>query len=186
MNNIYTYKEHQYNCENCGWTGKGEVLKQGDLKEEGFEVNCPNCKYLLELVVFPTFSEVLQFGTEEDKKEVRKQMSFCDHWEALSLKSADELPEIEGDNLIFEIVEKKYKRKDFLFLMHNGKEIWKEPLLYEYYDRFIDIGKILHEKYGDRMDDLVPPEYEGWLLGDYLPAPKLIKEFRNSLKNKSK
>lgn len=70
--------------------------------------------------------------------------------------------------------------------MHNGKEIWKEPLLYEYYDRFIDIGKILHEKYGDRMDDLVPPEYEGWLLGDYLPAPKLIKEFRNSLKNKSK
>ena len=162
MNNVYTYKNHQYNCENCDWSGKGEVLKQGDLFEDGFEVNCPNCKYLLELVLFPTLSEVLQFGTEEEKNDARKQMSFWEQWEALSLKSADQLPEIEGDNLIFTIEEKKYKRVEFLYLIHNEKEIWKEPLIYEYYERFIDIGKMLQEKYGNRMEDLVPPEYQGW------------------------
>lgn len=68
--------------------------------------------------------------------------------------------------------------------MHNGTEIWREPLMYEYYWRFIEIGKILQEKYGDRMADLVPPEYQAWLLRDYLNAPKKIDEFRNSLKAK--
>ena len=182
MNTIYTYKSHNYQCKNCNWTGKGEVLEQGDLYEDGFEVNCPACGKLLELVVFPTFDEVLKYGTEEEKKEVKKQMKFWEQWEEFSLKSIDQLPEIEGDNLIFEIEERKYKSQEFLFILNKGKEIWKEPLLYEYYDRFIEIGKMLKEKYGNSMQDLVPPEYQGWLLGDKLSAEKSIEAFRNSLK----
>ncbi len=182
MNNIYNYKSHQYQCKNCDWTGKGEVLEQGDLYEDGFEVNCPECGNLLEFVVLPTFDEVLKYGTEEEKKEVREQMEFWEKWEALSLKSANELPEIEGENLIFEAKERKFKRQEFLFIMYNGKEVWKEPLLYEYYERFIEIGKMLKEKYGNRMKDFVPPEYQVWLLGDKISAPDLINSFRESLK----
>ncbi|MGB3344537.1 MAG: hypothetical protein WBA61_11535 [Aequorivita sp.] len=185
MNNIYTYKTHEYRCDKCGWIGLGEELEQGELFQDGFEVNCPKCGELFELVVFPTMAEVLEFGSEEEKKEAREQMEFRDQWEALSLESADQLPEIEGDDLIFNIEERKYKRQEFLFLMHDGKEIWKEPLMYEYYERFIEIGKILQDKYGKRMKDLVPPEYQAWLLGDRSSAPKKIREFRESLKDKS-
>ena len=184
MNNVYTYKKHQYHCDNCDWNGKGEVLKQGDLYEEGFEVNCPECKELLELVVFPTIAEVLEFGSEEEKKQAREQMGFWEQWEELSLKSTDELPKIEGDDLIFKVEERKYKRKEFLFIMYNGKEVWKEPLLYEYYERFIDIGKILQEKYGSRMKDLVPPDNGSWLYGDRLSSIDRVREFRESLTDK--
>lgn len=184
MNNVYTYKEHQYTCDNCGWSGKGEVLKQGDLYEEGFEVNCPECKELLELVVFPTIEEVLKFGTGEEKKQAREEMEFWEQWQAMSLKSADELPEIAGDDLVFEVEERKYKKKEFLFLLYDGKEIWKEPLLYEYYERFIDIGKVLQEKYGNRMKDLVPPDNRSSLYGDRLSSIDRVKEFRKSLKDK--
>jgi hypothetical protein len=37
--------------------------------------------------------------------------------------------------------------------------IRKEERYYEYYNRFIEIGNILKEKYGDKMIDLVPDEY---------------------------
>src|SRR5690554_3205623 len=101
MNNVYTYKTHEYRCDKCGWIGFGEELKQGEVFQEGFEVNCPKCDELFELVVFPTLSEILQFGTEKEKQEARKQMSWGEQWEALSLKSAEQLPELDGNNLVF-------------------------------------------------------------------------------------
>lgn len=181
MKNIYTYKGNNYYCDKCGWQGLGEELEQGELFKELVEMKCPKCKKLLETVALPTFDEVLQFGNEKEKKEVKKQMDFWEKWKALSLKSIGQLPEIEDDNSIFKIEERKYKKIDYLFIMYNGKEVWREPLLYEYYERFIELGKLLKEKYGRKMQDLVPPEYRSFLYGDHIPAPEIIEKFRKTL-----
>ncbi|HLW33910.1 MAG TPA: hypothetical protein VKX40_16740 [Aequorivita sp.] len=78
MNNIYTYKTHEYRCDKCGWIGFGEELERSDFFQDGFEVNCPKCGELFELVKFPTIAEVLIYGSEEEKKEARKQMGLED------------------------------------------------------------------------------------------------------------
>lgn len=181
MNTTYTYKKHLYRCEKCGWSGYGEELEQGDLYRDGFEVNCPKCKELLELIVFPTFEEVLKFGSEAEKKDVREQMGFWKKWEESKLKSIEQLPDLEGDNLIFQVEERRHKSEDYLFIMQDGKEVWKEICPYEYYQRFTEIGTILKEKYGSRMKDLVPPENGCYLYGDSIHSVKIIENFRQSL-----
>lgn len=96
--------------------------------------------------------------------------------------SPEQLPDIVGETLLFEVEERIYVDSTFMYIMHNGKEIYKEPLLPGYWDRYLDIGKILREKYGKRMEDLVPPANQALLCSGYDAAQFIIQEFRDSLK----
>ncbi len=45
----YTYKEKDFNCNHCGWKGKGSELSHGDFSEVHFigDLNCPKCGELI-------------------------------------------------------------------------------------------------------------------------------------------
>ena len=44
-----TYKEQDFTCEKCKWTGKGKELSNGDFSESCFicDLECPKCYHLV-------------------------------------------------------------------------------------------------------------------------------------------
>ncbi len=64
-----------------------------------------------------------------------------------------------------------------------GNEIlFKEPAFFECYERFIEIAKIMKEKYGDKFWGMTPSE-RSWLdlYGDRIAAPSMLKNFHIEL-----
>jgi uncharacterized protein (DUF169 family) len=179
----YTYKKEEFICKECKWKGLGENTDQGELFNELFEIYCPSCHEVVGIIPYPTIEEVLEFGDEEEKEEARLAIDFHKKIEAAELKSIKQLPEINGDQLIFEITEKNQEEDDYVVISLNGKVIWEEIIAYEYYSRFLELGALFKKKYGSKMIDFIP-NVDGYLLwGDKISAPKKIEDFRNSLKS---
>lgn len=76
MKNFYTYTKFEYRCHKCGWLGFGEEMERGDSYDNGFEIECPKCGERLDFVSLPTRQETLDYGSEAEKEEVRKQMDM--------------------------------------------------------------------------------------------------------------
>ncbi len=182
MENFYNYRYTKYYCENCYWNGLGDELEVVDIESGLLDFACPNCERTIALISLPTIKERFKYGSDKEKKEFQKLIDFFEEWKKYRLESPGQLPDIEGEALIFEVEERIYKKSTFLYIMHKGKEIYKEPLLPGYWNRYLDIGKILREEYGKRMKDLLPPADKSLLLGDYDAAQFIIQEFRDSLK----
>ena len=101
------------------------------------------------------------------------------------LKSVGQLPDIDkSDEIKFHLKEKKFKGKDHLVVYADDEEIWRDLLYFEYYDRYIELAKILKQKYGSRMKDLAIDDFVPWMFGDCsLTEIKEVKKFRETLKN---
>ena len=67
------------------------------------------------------------------------------------LENPDQLPELQSWNLSFVMQEIDIDGTNHLIITSGGHIIWNEPAYWEYYDSFIRIGKVLHEKYGKYM-----------------------------------
>jgi len=61
--------------------------------------------------------------------------------------------------------------------------MWKEPLYFEYYERFIEIGKLMKLKNGVKLVDIVPNVNGFNLYGDRIISLQIIKDYRKSLKS---
>jgi len=184
MTGYYKYKTETYECDKCLWKGQGERLTMGDAFNELFEIHCPNCGNKLGYILYPTFDEVLEFGSEDEKKQVRERIAYADKLEKSELKSVSQLPEIDKEGEIkFYLKEKKFKRKDHLVVYADDKEIWRELMFFEYYERYIEIAKILKQKYDSRMTDLLIDDFVPWMYGDCsLGEIYRVEDFRESLR----
>ena len=106
-----------------------------------------------------------------------------------SLCHPDQLPEIDSDKIIISLREEgKGRGKDYftnavIVLYWGEQEIWRESMGFEYYRHFIDMGKVLKMKYGDRLIDF-DAEYTADLGGDYGRAFDEVRTFRKSLSGK--
>lgn len=181
MSKYYEYENEKFHCSNCGWTGKGTQAKQGELFSALFELDCPNCHEVVGKVSFPTFAEELKYGTDEEKESVKKRIAFEERMTNSELKSIKQLPKIKGDNLIFENASEWVNDDLHLKIFCNNELIWDEIVGYEYYKRYIELGKMFKRKYKSRMIDFIP-EKSQYLEGDSISAYKTIEDFRDSLK----
>jgi len=181
--NYYSYKNEKLSCEHCGWTGLGSEVEQGEMFNDGFELDCPKCHERFPgLILFPTIAETLEKGSDEDKLVAKATKTFREKWIASLLKDIKQLPNLHYDFMAFVLREIEEDGEKYIVITEQNKLIWKEILVYEYYDRFIEIGNLLKQKYGDRMIDLVP-DVDGYkLYGDRLHSLDLIKNFRKGLR----
>lgn len=186
FDNYYTYKNNKYLCKNCGWTGMGIETEQGDFFKDGFEIDCPKChERLKELIIFPSYEEVLKKGSDKEKQETTIRIKERKKYLASLLKSITQLPELNDDFMAFVLREVEEDGQQYIVITHENKIIWKEIRTYEYYDRFIELGKLFEEKYGDKMIDLVPDVDGLYLYGDRMHSPTLVKNFRKELRKKN-
>jgi hypothetical protein len=182
--NYYSYKTEKYSCRHCGWIGFGKDAEQGEIFKDGFEVDCPKCHERLPgLILFPTIEETLEKGTEADKRAANASKSFREKWLSSLVTDVNQLPDLHGDLMAFVLREIEEEGEKYIIITEQNKIILKEILAYEYYNRFIEIGKLLKQKYGDNMIDLVPDVDGYYLYGDSIHSYNLIKKFRKRLRS---
>lgn len=177
-------------CPKCGWTGK---IEEGDIEyfNELFDCSCPKCVYpdspMLAIVSYPTIQESRQNWdkvSERDRAAIEYREVLQDRWNKMSLKSSEELPDIEEEEIVIDWDVCEYDSWQYVVLSYKGKRLWMEPAFYEDYHRFKDVVNILKEKYGKHLKDVVPTRASWYhLYGDKLSAPDIVDNIRNSLKS---
>jgi len=101
-----------------------------------------------------------------------------------------QLPDIDADKIIISLREeglgtgKDIYKNAHLVLYYGEREIWKEPLGFEYYTRYLELGKILKEKYNERLIDF-EAKYTVNLGGDHFRAFDKVRQFRKSLSGRN-
>jgi hypothetical protein len=67
-------------------------------------------------------------------------------------------------------------------ICYKESVIFSEPAIYEGFDRFAEVARILKSKYGSRLKDLVPTEASGtYLYGDTFRAFSVVDRVRAEL-----
>lgn len=183
-----SYKELNYSCKKCDWNGTGEQADEDMGTSSGFPLLCPRCgEYIDWIDVTVSLDDLLTYGTEEDKASARQRQAFLSRVRAAELKSPDQLPDIEADEIIITLREEEKSTTDsdaYIVLLWKEKELWREVRSFEYYPRYLELGNILKEKYGDRLVDF-ETKYTVHLGGDRLSAFDKVRAYRKSLSGKS-
>ncbi len=174
-------------CPVCGWKGtfeQGSVSHYKDLMESA----CPQCdghETTLAIVSYPTTQESRanwEKLSDVDRMQVevieRKRADFAGH----KLRNPSQLPDIDSPafTLIWDITPDKFPHSTLI--KHGDTVIFSEPALYECYNRFIEVAKILRARYGSALLDLIPtPASEYYLYGDRIAAPDIVNEARKEI-----
>lgn len=182
-NDYFTYKSETFKCRHCGWTGTGKEVKMGDWYDDGFEVDCPKChEHFPGLIMFPMIDEVMEKGSKKDKLAAAKMKAYREKWIASILTNINQLPDLHDESMTFILKEIKEEDEHYIAITYKDEVVWKEIRVYEYYDRYIEIGKLFKEKYGNRVADIVPDVNGVYLYGDDSRADQIIEDFRKELR----
>ena len=174
----YTYKKHHYQCKNCTWQGLGSELRQGELFNELFELDCPSCSESVTFVPYPTTVESRanwDLLSDRERAQVKRVETHLTKFETMSLKTTEQLPDITAPafSLIWDYVD------NMTMLRHGETVIFSEPALYEGYERFEEVALILKERYGTALTDLVPSQASWfYLYGDAISSSSRLQKFR--------
>ena len=178
-----TWRTATFECPQCGFSGGIKELNW-ELRDETADYSCPTCDFLMVVVWFPTPDDIRAAAAQGDPEGLKMladldaRESRAERWERDSLKSPDELPDLEGDRLKFEWDFDIRDSEQFVIIKHGDQSIWTELAWYEGYRRFESIREMLKIRYGARFDGLYPTDASKyWLWGDYLSAPQHTKPF---------
>jgi len=159
MPNYYdNWRTDEYDCPACKWHGPGSALSQGELTGDYFELLCPTCGEYVTLVMNPTLEESRANWdklSEDERKQVevieRLQANFTDR----KLREATQLPDIDSPSFIlhWDFVHAGFDSETLI--KHGETIIFREPVIYEGYERFIEVAKILRARYGPALRDLL-------------------------------
>jgi len=182
-----SYEELDFSCKKCDWSGTGKEASEGDGFSDGFPILCPKCRAYIEWIdVMVSHEDIMTYGSEEQKARELKRIAFINRIRTTELRSPDQLPDIDADEIIItlqEIESTEADSDDYIVLYWNEQELWRGIRSFEYYDRYLAFGEILKEKYGKRLIDF-EAELTVYLGGDSLSAFRKVREFRKSLANK--
>jgi len=175
------WKNELLECPNCHWQG---TFDQGSVEHymEQMDAACPKCDVaktpILAIVLYPTLPEL---RANMDKPGVREWVERIDRgfdeFEAQKLREPSQLPDIADGS--FELVwdfDNSNPNHPRTIVKHGQIVVFSEPARYEEFKRFGEICEILKEKYGVRIEDLVPTlRSEDWLYGAASEAKNFVE-----------
>lgn len=147
-------------CLDCGWRGKlSEDHKH--LESDHLEILCPGCSEPVAYIWFPNEAEARAAGDESTVKMFDAMKAHTNRFEFTCLKSPDQLPEINEDEIYitWDTVEEGL---GYTCFKHNDVELFREPCIFESGWRYREVATIFREKYGKRLIDIIPT-WGGWL-----------------------
>lgn len=182
------WKSAVLTCPKCGWKG---TFEQGAVENhaELIDCSCPKCDYfttpILAIVDYPTMKETkAKYNklSKEEKDEYNARNKFLKKWKSSCLKADSSLPDLEGASLVITWDFEEKGSDNFTVIKYQDREIWREHAVFEGYERFIDVVKILTKKYGPRLADVVPTSDSSlYLHGDSISSIDTIKKLRESI-----
>jgi transcription elongation factor Elf1 len=149
-------------CTSCGAVGgSADWLEPYD---ELFDITCGKCGLMLYIVSYPTIEQIRAYAAAGHEKaiamlpEARKREEFLEKLKREQLRSADELPDVDGERLEFtwDFLEADGER--YTLILVDDREIWREPAVYDGYHRFERMRELLAERYGERFAGLTYTE----------------------------
>jgi hypothetical protein len=162
---IFPANEHRddmpLTCPSCGWTGCARDASM-EMFQDLFHLECPKCPKIIAIFYFAEVKhpEPGDPGYEEWKKR-------RDEYENQFLKTPDQLPEVEGEELDFLWDFEKNADKEWTVIRLGQTEIWREPAIWEGCDWFEVRKEALKQKYGSRFRSLKPTDASKlYLYGD--------------------
>jgi hypothetical protein len=190
---IDPWREMLFHCAKCGMETTGDQLVLGEYYGEGFNLQCTGCHHLVACVTHPLVSEVLKHKGElppEVLSDAREFAKGYAHYQKAKLTRPKQLPEIELDHIVL-IWDARYLPEDhneIEFIIRCGeREIFRGPGCWECYDYFISACKVLRNKYGNRLYDVIPTERTYFYMwGDRLSAPCYMEEMRKRIRAASR
>lgn len=191
---FYDYdRERSISCP-CGWSGI--CSENEDYFREVLDVRCAKCDRMLLIVEYPTHAQTRAAAAEGHRQAI-KDLESVNEREAFFARAAehartdpDQLPDLEGDDLVIEWDFEDGERKDhgpsagdsWTILRHGDRVIWREVAFYEGLYRFEEVMWILREKYGTRLAELRPTaDSDLYLCGDDIRADSKIKSLNADL-----
>lgn len=166
--------DDQVTCPFCGWEGR--IGAEFEPRRECYELRCPGCERMLLIVLYPTTEETKRAAAAGNRRAQEALPQYLEHerflarHERLKLKSPDQLPEIEGTGALafeWDFLTDEERDERWSVIRHGERELWREPALWEGYERFEEVKAILKRRYGARFESLTPTERsEMWLRGD--------------------
>jgi hypothetical protein len=173
------WQQELFACAECGWTGtvSHEDLEVGDVAAI---IECPKCYRSLGVVLYPNLEETKQAAAQGNAEAIQALPSFESrverNWELLDrfdqekLRSADQLPNLDGEALEFDWDFVKGNDGEFYQVISAGSvEVWRELAFFNNMRRFEEIKGMLRAKYGTRFKSLTPTAASiEWLSGDNL------------------
>ena len=186
------WKTEVLQCPKCGWKG---TFEEGSVEQhnELMDCSCPECDWLetpmLAIVSYPTTGESRanwESLSGEKKEEVELVERLRADFEKKKLCEATSLPDIQETSFVLHWDFHHAGLESETVIKHGESILFREPAVYEGYDRFIEVAKILSDRYGSALVDLVPTERSGtYLYGDRLSSPQTINDARKQIFHKS-
>jgi hypothetical protein len=182
------WKTEVLQCPKCGWKGNFE---EGSVEYHNhlMDCSCPKCNWLnapkLALVSYPTTDEARENWetlSASEKIQVEKIEGSRAEFENEKLNESTSLPDIPEPSfsLAWDFFDDGLSSKTVIKL--GDSIIFSEPAVYEGYERFIEVAKILKSCYGSRLIDLVPTERSRlYLYGDQLSSPQIVDQARQEI-----
>jgi hypothetical protein len=189
MNKNFNYYDAwqivELECPKCDWKGK---FDDGSVRyyQELMDCSCPRCNVLvtpiLAIVSFPTVNEMLASGNPVDIHRAKKIEEFQQMFDSRKLANKEQLPAVDSTSftLSWNLVETSGEQ--LTVIRHDDRVLFSEPALWEGYERFEQVAKIVREKYGVHVKDLVPTHSsELYLYGDVLSSPDMVETVRRAI-----
>lgn len=179
-------------CTDCGWTGELGQTEPGE--QERSRRLCPECDAALAVVYEPSvenarenwdaLSEAQKAEIERIERRLESKQARMEHYEATMLRSADQLPDIAEPHIgLAWDVKTPQAGEIATVIRHRDTVLWQEQAHWQDHERFGQVAGILKERYGDRLEDLVPTrEAELYLYGDSLGALHYVDAVRRGLR----
>lgn len=183
MGRVYKYysnwQQEGVACRECGWAGTVgfEDLEAGDVTAI---IECPKCYRSLGVVLYPNLAETKEAAAQGNEEAIKALPSLeariegnrklLDRFEQEKLRSADQLPDLDGESLEFEWDFAKCDDGEWYQVIRAGDaEVWRELAFFNNLRRFEEIKELLRSKYGTRFKSLTPTDASmEWLSGDNL------------------
>jgi len=185
----FNYKEAwrlaQLECPTCHWKG---TFEQGSVEyyAELTECWCPECDIstvsILAIVSRPTVAE-MAYGHPHGIRQGEWIENTQREFNSRKLVSKEQLPDV--DAAIFELTWDSAVRsgKRWTVIQHGDHILFSEPEVWGgFASRFEEVCRILREKYGERVADLVPSQASKlYLYGDSLSAEAQVAKVRKRI-----
>jgi hypothetical protein len=189
------WQDMLFRCAHCRQETPGKDLITGELHETFFTCECPACGNNVVLIELPHVTDMLANLDNlplETRAEVIAFAKRCARWEKEKIHCIEQLPEIDLDHIVL-IWDADYEGHEYselyarIVIRCGEREIYRGPSSWEYYDYFIDACKVLRQKYGNRLHDVIPTERTlNAMWGDKLRAPGIVKGMRECIRKASR
>jgi len=177
----FEYRKSKVSCPKCAWSGFGHETRSQLTTLDAFEHGCPGCGERLEITAVPAAEEAQEL-TDVERQAVEKSERAHRAYLAATLRSPEQLPELEGDTLVLEWDHVQEPDGAHLVIRTGERIVWQEPAYFECFRRFGEIAHLLTLKFGPRLADLVPTEASlPYLYGDEITAERRVALIRRRI-----